>query len=122
MKRSILIVDDTEPNRLLLGAIVSSLGFTPIFAEDGEEAVETFAAERPVCAIVDQIMPLEHGADAVKRMRLIMPDFIAILTSALADPDDIAALVASCGADDFLPRPFNADTVRALLEKHRLLP
>jgi CheY-like chemotaxis protein len=119
--KKILVVDDTEPNRLLLGAILSQTGLQVLFAEDGSSGVELFAAERPDIVIVDQIMPNELGSDAVKRMKLIRLDVIAVLTSALADPADIAALMDSCGADAFLPRPFNADTILQILKKHRII-
>jgi CheY-like chemotaxis protein len=120
MKKA-LIVDDAESNRLVIGAMVSEFGVAVIYAEDGDEAVQKFAAAKPDIVFIDQIMPRKYGSDAIKQMKLISPDFIAVLMSALTSPDETTEIVESCGADEFLPKPISFSVIGHLLQKFNII-
>lgn len=122
IKKKVLVVDDTEPNRLLLGAILASSGMAVVYAEDTEDAFETFASELPDMVIMDQILPGGLGSDTINRMKKLRPGFVSVITSALADPADIQRIVASCGADAFLPRPVSTDDIQRLLTEQKIIP
>ena len=120
MKKA-LIVDDAETNRLIIGAMVSEFGIAVIYAEDGDEAVQKFAAAKPDIVFIDQIMPGKNGSDALKQMKLISPDCITILMSALTSSDDIKVIVESCGADEFLPKPISFVVIGQILKKYHIV-
>ncbi len=120
MKRA-LIVDDSEPNRIVISAIISKLGLIVDVAEDGEEGVQKFVSMEPHIVFIDQIMPRKNGSDAVKQMKLFNPDFTAVLMSALINPDDIKVIVESCGAEEFLPKPISSDVIAEVLKKYNLI-
>lgn len=118
MSKKALIVDDTEPNRLLLGAIISRLGIAVEYAEDGDIAVDTFAQLSPDIVIIDQIMPNKNGSEALKQMKLIRQDFTSILMSSLASASEIALIMKDCGADEFLPKPISSASIAEVLRKY----
>ena len=118
MVKTALIVDDTEPNRLLLGAIISRLGINVEYAEDGDSAVEQFSQSSPDIVIIDQIMPNKNGSDALKQMKLIRQDFTSILMSSLARSSEIASIMRDCGADEFLTKPISSTQIADVLKKY----
>jgi two-component system chemotaxis response regulator CheY len=120
MKKA-LIVDDSESNRLVIGAIVSEFNVAVVYAEDGDEAVDKFAAAKPEIVFIDQIMPLKNGSDAIKQMKLVNPDFTAILMSSLINADEIKEIVESCGAEEFLPKPISVSVISQLLKKYHII-
>ncbi|MFZ4621157.1 MAG: response regulator [Bacteroidota bacterium] len=118
MTKKALIVDDTEPNRLLLGAIISRLGISVEYAEDGDIAVDRFAQFSPDIVIIDQIMPTKNGSDALKQMKLIRDDFTSVLMSSLASASEIASIMKDCGADEFLAKPISSTSIADLMRKY----
>lgn len=120
MKKA-LIVDDAESNRLVIGAMVSEFGIGVIYAEDGNEAVNKFAAAHPEIVFIDQIMPEMNGSDAIKQMKLIARGIPMVLMSSLVNPDEIKEIVQSCGADEFLPKPISIHTISDVLKKFRII-
>jgi len=120
MKKA-LIVDDAEANRILFGAIISKLGVKVEYAVDGEDAVQKFAAFKPDIVFIDQIMPHKNGSDAIKQMKLITSDFTAILMSALTNEEDIKAIMESCNAEEFLPKPISFPDITEVLKKYKVI-
>ncbi len=120
MKKA-LVVDDAEANRIVIGAIVEKFGLAVDYAEDGDEAVHKFASLTPDIVFIDQIMPRKNGSDAIKQMKLITPNFTAILMSALTNTEDIKKIVDSCGADEFLPKPISQTVIADVLKKYHII-
>ncbi len=118
MVKTALIVDDTEPNRLLLGAIISRLGISVDYAEDGDSAVERFSQTSPDIVIIDQIMPNKNGSDALKQMKLIRQNFTSILMSSLTSSSEIASIMRDCEADEFLTKPISSTQIADVLKKY----
>ncbi|MBP6671779.1 MAG: response regulator [Bacteroidetes bacterium] len=111
-------MDDTEPNRLLLGAIISRLGISVDYAEDGDSAVERFSQTSPDIVIIDQIMPNKNGSDALKQMKLIRQNFTSILMSSLTSSSEIASIMRDCEADEFLTKPISSTQIADVLKKY----
>lgn len=120
MKKA-LIVDDTEPNRLLLGAIIARLGIAVEHADDGDVALEKFRNAPADIVFIDQIMPNLRGSEAIKVIRGLKPETTTILMSSLSSATEISSLMSDCGADEFLPKPITSDAVRGLLRKYGIL-
>jgi CheY-like chemotaxis protein len=57
----VLIVEDHPDMRDLLGLIVERLGYVPVSASQGEEAVEKAIAEKPSLILLDMMMPRMDG-------------------------------------------------------------
>ena len=65
----ILIVDDHEDNRDVLGTFLSSRGFKVMEACNGLEAIMAAARDRPDLIIMDLAMPVMDGFSAMRLMR-----------------------------------------------------
>ena len=65
----ILIVDDEEPIVEMLAAFVSDLGYTPVVAQNGEQALDLARQHEPALIITDLMMPIMNGADLILTLR-----------------------------------------------------
>lgn len=66
---SILVVDDSEDYRNLLSLYLEELSCETIHAHDGEDAVELCETRRFDVIIMDIIMPLMDGVEAIRAIR-----------------------------------------------------
>lgn len=67
--KKVLIADDYPDMRELLGRQIERLGFIPILAENGAEVLEKAVAEQPRLILLDMIMPVMDGWEAVRSLR-----------------------------------------------------
>ncbi len=113
----ILVVDDDQTNRLVLGAIVRRAGYDLLIAEDGEQAVARFLEERPDLVLMDIMMPVMDGYQATRRIKQASGDrFVPVIfLTALSDEQSLAQCVAS-GGDDFLTKPYNRVILTAKID------
>ncbi len=79
----ILLVDDEDLVRTATAEMLRALGHTVRECRDGPEAVKLFSAspESYDLAILDMIMPVMSGAEALAQMRTVRPRLRAILSS-----------------------------------------
>lgn len=66
--KRILIVDDNASNRLMLSALVKSMGMIPVAADSGEEAIQILNNSRFDLALVDMCMPVMDGRELAMRI------------------------------------------------------
>ena len=70
--RYVLLVDDHDDGRELLGEFLSMSGFTVTSAASGAEALSAIAAQgNPALVITDLSLGEMHGADLARRVRAI---------------------------------------------------
>jgi two-component system KDP operon response regulator KdpE len=110
-KQMILVADDDAPILRLVRAKLQTDGFAVITATNGEEAVETFGQERPDLVILDVMMPVMDGFEAMKRIRQESSVPIIMLTARTGGMDKIRGL--DQGADDYVTKPFDPDELSA---------
>ncbi len=122
---TVLVVDDEAWNRMLAEAILEDDGYRILLAEDGEEALEKIAVERPDAILLDVMMPRLDGFEVCRRLKSSRRTFFVpvMMLTALADAESkIKGLEA--GADDFLCKPINRiellTRLRSLLRIRRL--
>jgi signal transduction histidine kinase/DNA-binding NarL/FixJ family response regulator len=119
-RRTVLVVDDIEANRAPLVHFLGGLGFQVREAENGEVAVHSVQAHRPDLVLMDRVMPVMDGAEAIRRLRGMadlreLPIVVVSANASAADQQESLAL----GANGFLPKP--VDFGRLLPEIERLL-
>lgn len=119
---SILVAEDDEVNRLLIRTVLRRLGYEPVMARDGEEAVGKYCSTRPHCILMDLHMPVIDGIEATRRIREIealdtgrSPAFISALTA------DVLPAERECcekaGMDAYLSKPLDIDALGRVLEQ-----
>ncbi len=122
----ILIVDDNDDVRYQLTRRLKKLSYTDIsIAEDGQEAVDKIAREEFDLVLLDILMPGMTGYDVLNHLRSngLLVNLPVIVISALDDMDSTVRCL-QIGAEDYLPKPFNATLlearIRGTLEKKQL--
>jgi len=126
MTARILIVDDVPANTRLLEARLSSEYYQVATAQDGFEAIRLAISWQPDLILLDVMMPDMDGFEACRRLKA-NPETLhipVVMVSALDDPAErLQGLEA--GADDFLPKPVEYDTLlartRSLVRLKRML-
>ena len=121
-KQRILVVDDDRQIARLVREYLEKAGFEVLLAHDGETAVSTLRHESLDLLVLDLGLPDQDGWDITRMIRSddrlnTLP--IIMLTARIDDSDKIIGL--ELGADDYIPKPFNAREVvarvRALLRR-----
>lgn len=115
----VLIADDDEAIRKLVGHYVRAEGFEPIFASDGDEALDLLEVNSAELAIVDLMMPKRDGYLVAKHIRTFYDIPIIMLTAKNQLLDKEKGFEA--GTDDYLTKPFEPEEliyrIRALLRR-----
>ena len=117
-KSRILVVDDNETNREILVRLLTSVGFQIREAADGGEACSAFETWHPDLILMDLVMPVMDGFEAIRKIRATpggreIP-LIAVSASVFSEDRD---RVASTGANAFLRKPFTEEEVFGLIAK-----
>lgn len=120
---TILVVDDSPDNVLLVQSILEGEGYNIEVAEEGESAIAQVNANPPQLILLDVMMPGMDGFEVTERIRQQedLP-FIPILLITAYDQPSVAKGLDS-GADDFIRKPVELEEllarVRSLLRlKH----
>jgi len=104
MKQKILIVDDDIRLREMLRMILENRGYGVIEAGDGYQAVTSVKISEPDLIIMDVMMPVMDGLEAVKEIRLFSKCPVIMLTAKGEDYDQVNGF--EVGADDYIIKPF----------------
>ena len=117
---SVLVVDDQWENRLIVVNLLEHLGFEIIIeAENGQEAIDKVLANHIEVILMDMVMPIMGGLEAIQEIRKI-PEFketVIIIFSANAfDFQKQQCLEAGC--TDFIVKPIDHNSLLDKLQKH----
>ncbi|MFV0309797.1 MAG: response regulator transcription factor [Desertimonas sp.] len=111
----LLVVDDEDNLRTMLAAALSHHGFEVSTAENGREALDLVASQRPDMVLLDVMMPDLDGFEVCRRMRTAGDRTpVLFLTARDATEDKVRGL--TLGGDDYLPKPFSLDELVARTE------
>jgi len=122
---TILVVDDDEGNREVLGRRLQRLGYGVVEACDGVEALERMAGDGIDLVLLDVMMPRLDGFAVLARHHddPAIRDIPVIMISALDDVSSVVRCIEA-GAEDYLTKPFDPVLLKARvgasMEKKRL--
>lgn len=105
----ILIVEDDPDTVGLLAATVRQVGFTPLVAADGYEALTMARRHRPDLILLDLRLPGMDGYEALthlKRDAVTQTIPIVAISAHVADTETERKRLVALGAASFLPKPF----------------
>lgn len=116
--RTCLIVDDSRVIRKVSSKIAISLGYVPIEAENGEEALARCKKSMPDLVLTDWNMPEMDGIAFVSKLRAIPTpkEPVVVFCTSNGEAKDIHDGIAA-GADDYIVKPFDEAALKAKLEK-----
>ena len=115
----VLIAEDSIASRRALSFVIKKLGFIPVEATNGFEAVELAKKDPPGMILLDVMMPRMNGLEALKRIREeeSTADIPVVMLTSLTDSETVVEAVQA-GADDYVVKPYTAEIISQRLKKY----
>lgn len=107
IRPTVLVVDDDEFQRNLVGKILEGENYHLVFAASGIEALNTLHKTQPDLILMDIMMPDMDGMEVTRKVKA-MPQFVdipIIMFTAKSEKNTVTASLKS-GATDFIVKPF----------------
>lgn len=106
MQKRILLAEDDERYRFLVGTFLDKNGYQVDFAADGAEAWVRFVDDPHYdLLLLDVMMPHMDGLELAQKVRAISDVPIIMLTALGEEQDEVTGL--DQGADDYIAKPFS---------------
>jgi YesN/AraC family two-component response regulator len=102
----VLVVDDEETLRMLVGMTVESLGLSMLEAEDGTAALEICKKEKVAFVVTDINMPGMNGLDFCAALKKQSPTTEVIIVSGFID-QKVKDHAAKCGVTKLISKPYD---------------
>ncbi len=115
----VLLADDERLLHTVLGDVLEGYGYFVLHAMNGEEAIQVAREERPDMILMDIMMPVMTGPEALDRLRededtRDIP-VVAITADVLGRTRDE---LLGRGFDGYIPKPFTAGQLLGEISRH----
>ncbi len=111
----LLLVEDKDTFRRLLVQALAGSSWDVLAVGDPLEALEALERSSFEVLVTDLRLPGFSGLELLKRAKRMHPAIRIVLMSAFGEPKDIVEAMR-CGADEFLPKPFDLGHFHSVLE------
>lgn len=116
---TILVVDDVQTDRELVGKVVASAGHQTVYASDGQEAIAKAKALKPALIFMDVVMPVQDGFKTTRALKgdpetAKIP--VVLVTSKGTESDKFWG--KRQGADDHVAKPFTPDALLEIIRRY----
>lgn len=119
---TILVVDDEEPVRRVVGTLLETEGYRVLQAVDGKSCLQLAYEHHPDLVLLDIVMPGWDGRQACRLLRAASPDIGIIMISAVLGEQERVDRFKD-GADDYVTKPFHNGEllarIRAVLHRSK---
>src|SRR5215203_3978574 len=112
----ILVVDDDSLSREFLVEAIASLGYQPIEAKSGSEALERAKTTNPDLVLTDLRMPGIDGLELVRNLKTQYPELPTVMITAQGTIESAVQAMRS-GAADFLLKPTTAEAIEVVIDR-----
>ena len=111
----ILISDDSILARKQLKDAILALG-TPTFIEtsNGQDAIDSYKAEKPQLVFLEVVMPVKDGNAAIREIREFDPRAEIVIVSSVGTQAQLKAAIKA-GAKDFVQKPLNPKQIHSII-------
>jgi signal transduction histidine kinase/FixJ family two-component response regulator len=116
MEKKLLLVDDEEGIRTVLGISLMDMGYAVLTAENGLDALTIFRAEKPSIVLTDIKMPAMDGIQLLQTIKSENPDTEVIMITGHGDMD-LAIKSLKLNATDFVTKPIHDDILEIALNR-----
>ena len=122
--KQVLVAEDNAANQLVLKRLLKKIGIEPIFAGNGQEAIELYKADPAKWHLIlmDCEMPVMDGYHATENIRdyerdqaIDAANIIGLSAHAIAEFKEKAL---SNGMDDYLTKPLDRDLLYTTLDRY----
>jgi DNA-binding NtrC family response regulator len=104
-QESILVVDDEEVMRDVLGSLLSQAGYDVALAADGPGGLALARKGSYAAALVDMMLPEMDGMAVLEELKRIDPELVVLMITAYASVETAIAAMRR-GAFDYVAKPF----------------
>ncbi len=115
-KKKILIVDDAEINRLLMGHLFKNTPTTLEFANSGEQAIEKITRQSFDLILMDLQMKGMSGVETIKVIRDAQPENVKktkiLAITNLVPSEEEKAQAISAGSNEYLSKGMTRDEIK----------
>lgn len=113
----LLVVDDEEMNRDMLGRRLELEGYTVLTASCGAEALQLIAEHDFDAVLLDAMMPLQSGYEVLKEIRRqhSAMDLPVLMATAKSQSEDVVTAF-EIGANDYITKPINFPVAMARIK------
>ncbi len=111
----ILVVDDDRLIVKLTVLLLKKWGFEVFSAGDGEQCLNMVEKHRPALVLLDYMMPVMNGLEALKRIRAQYPETAVIMFTGKGS-EEVAVELMLAGAADYIRKPFVNGNLRERIE------
>ena len=119
LRGRVLVVEDDSVNQQVIDLFLKKMGLTPVFAADGEAAIEKASPDEFDIVLMDCQLPGIDGLEATRQIRTKLagkPLTIVALTANASTTVRENCLAA--GMDDFLSKPVRFELLAGMLQRH----
>jgi PAS domain S-box-containing protein len=116
MTSKLLLVDDEEDIREILGMFLADMGYEVQTAENGRQALELFEQDTFPIVMSDIKMPVMDGIDLLRAIKDTRPDTEVIMVTGHGDMD-LAIKSLKLEATDFITKPINEAALEIALKR-----
>ena len=111
-KLSALVVDDIKDNSELLAGILEQIGFSIIYAENGQLALDEIEKKCPDIVFMDIRMPVMDGIEAITKIRQkYSSEQLKCIAVSASNMQHKTEYYYEKGFDLFVSKPFNFDAI-----------
>lgn len=104
-QESILVVDDEEVMRDVLGSLLTQAGYDVSMAPNGPEGLELARKGNYAAAIVDMMLPEMDGMTVLEELKKLDPELVVLMITAYASVETAIGAMRR-GAFDYVAKPF----------------
>ena len=115
----VLVIDDDEDLRGMLGDLLQRAGYSCDLAENGIDGMEKFRQSPPDVVITDIFMPEKDGFQVIQEMKKANPKVKIIVISGIGIRQelDIVSLALRMGVQHALEKPFKPDDLLGMVRQ-----
>ncbi len=117
--KCILIAEDSVATRRALAFILQRMGYEVMEAVNGAEALDLAKKKTPDLVMLDILMPVLGGIEALKglRQRDATASIPIIMLTSLTDSTTVVDAIEA-GANDYIVKPYSSDTIIDRVKKY----
>ena len=106
----ILIVDDSDTERIHLKTLLKANGYEVVEADDGVVSIDIYKREKPDVVLMDIVMWDMDGIEALEKIMEYDSDAKIIMITAKGDKKTITKAIMD-GALEFITKPFDNEKI-----------
>ncbi len=118
MRKTILLVEDTEDTRNVMKILLEMFGYTVIEAEDGQQAVESAKESHLDLILMDISMPVMDGLTATKEIRKLKKRTKIPIIAVTAHGKQFYKRAIEAGCNDLISKPIDFNTFQPFIEQY----